>query len=228
MPASPASLVHQAMLTGLIADGAVPAPERLAERTGLDRDGVRRATEELEAAHALVLHPGTEEVWVIPPFALVPTAFWVANARRGWWASCIWCALGVCALVDGPARIHTRLGGESEEVVIEVSAEGLRPAGLVAHFPVPVARAWDNVHRFCGSTLVFRDREQVAAWCARHGHARGDVQPLDVVDRLARAWYGGHLAPDWTKWTAAQAAAIFEACGLGGPTWSLPPSDDRF
>ena len=130
----------------------------------------------------------------------------------------------------GDARIHTRIGGEAEEIVIEVSAERLQPEGLVAHFPIPVRRAWDNVHRFCGSTLVFRNLEQVRAWCERHSFASGpgDVQPLEKIRELGRAWYGGHLAPDWKKWSLTDATRIFASIGLTGDTWSLPAGDGRF
>lgn len=222
------SRLHAAILEGLVARGCAPSLEELAVALDTEGSEARAALHQLEAEHGLVLHPGTEEVWVVPPFALVPTAFWVENERRGWWASCIWCALGVAALVGGKARVHTRLGGESEEVCLEVQGEAVRPDGLVAHFPIPVARAWDNVHRFCGSTLVFQDEAAVDAWCVRHGIERGDVQPLERVNALARRWYGGHLARDWVKWTVPQAAEIFASVGLGGKTWELPRVDTTF
>ena len=182
----------------------------------------------LVETHGIVLHPGTEEVWVIPPFSLVPTALWVENTDRGWWAACIWCALGVCELVGNAPRIHTRIAGESEEVVIDASGDELRPAGLVAHFPIPLARAWDNVHRFCGSTLVFKDPQQVQAWCDRHSFPPGDIQPLKTIRRLARAWYGGHLSPEWEKWSRSEAKQILSTLGLEGPTWSVGEGDGKF
>src|SRR5262249_57149373 len=45
----------------------------------------------------------------------------IAQARqifeqvRGWWAPCIWCALGVAALVGEDVVIHSRIGGEAEK-----------------------------------------------------------------------------------------------------------------
>ncbi|MEM7202939.1 MAG: alkylmercury lyase family protein [Planctomycetota bacterium] len=222
------SLVHREMLLCLVHDGNVPPATTLAARLDADVDDVKAAMRELDRDHGIVLHPGTEDVWVIPPFSLVPTAFWVENATRGWWAACAWCAFGVSELVEQAPRIHTRIAGESREIVIEAASDPLRPAGLVAHFPVPVARAWDNVHRFCGSTLVFESREDVGPWCERHGQPHGDVQPLATVRRLARAWYGGHLAPDWEKWSCSQAVEIFSSLGLDGPTWQLATGGAKF
>lgn len=228
MTNSAKSTIHHLLVTGLLGTGRLPTLADLAATCGWSDGEVRSAIRQLEDDHGLVCHPGTEDVWVMPPFSLVPTAFWVQSEGRGWWASCIWCALGVCALAGSDATIHTRLAGESREVVLHVGANSVEPSGLVAHFPVPVARAWDNVHRFCGSTLVFESAEEVDAWCARHAIPRGDIQPLEKVLELAHAWYGDHAAPDWKKWSASEAAAIFASLGLDAETWALATGDGRF
>jgi hypothetical protein len=40
---------------------------------------------------------------------------------------------------------------------------------------------------------------------------------------LARAWFGGRLAPTWRRRTPAQAQAVFDSLGLGAPFWRLAP-----
>ena len=228
MPDDIDGFVHHVVLTSIVADGRAPSPARLAAAIGASEPEAVAAMRRLHDGHGLVLHPGSTDVWAAHPFSLVPTHHWVETERRGWWAPCVWCALGVVALVGEPACIYTRLGGESEPVVLECAGGRVTPARLVAHFPVPVARAWDNVHRFCGSALVFGDEAAVVGWCSRHGVGRGDVLPLDTVAALARLWYGGHLARDWKKWTVAEARAIFREVGLDGPTWDLPEASGRF
>jgi len=223
-----ASAVHTQILKGLVENGYAPSNDDLAALTGMPVEGIQQTLEKMEAAHGLALHPGTHDVWVIPPFSLVPTACWVEGARGGWWAACIWCALGVCALAGGENRIHTRIAGESEELVIQASGSGVRPSDLWVHFPIPVDRAWDNVHRYCASNQVFRSHADVSDWCARHGYTVGDIQPLEKVQNLARAWYGGHLDPNWRKWTLREAAEIFEAAGFTDESWSLPEGDSEF
>jgi hypothetical protein len=174
------------------------------------------------------LHPGSLEIWIAHPFSTTPTLFWVENSRRGWWAPCIWCALGVAWLVDGPSRIHTTIGGQTEQIVIDFAAGSVRPRDLLAHFPIPVARAWDNVHRHCACTLVFRSREQIAAWCTAQSIPQGEIVPVEKVSALARLWYGGHLEKDWVKATAKQAAQRFASVGLLGEHWRVPGADERF
>ena len=50
-----------------------------------------------------------------------PTAMWVQMGQRGWWAPCIWCALGIAALADDDVVIHSRIGGEAEDLDLHVS-----------------------------------------------------------------------------------------------------------
>lgn len=222
------SAVHHGVLTGIVRRGRAPSVTDLARDLFVDDADVERALERLHDGHGLVLHPGTHEVWAAHPFSLVPTAVWVRAATRGWWAPCIWCALGVAHLTGGRATIHARLAGEDAPVEVDVDGERLSPADLVVHFPVAAARAWDNVHRFCASTLVFAGADDVPRWYERHGVPQGDVQPLERVAALARAWYGPYLDPSWRKWTVAEARELFARLGLRGPTWELPESSGRF
>ena len=76
--------------------------------------------------------------------------------------------------------------------------------------------------------LMFRTGEEVREWCERRGIAMGDVQPIQKVLELARAWYGDYLSPDWRKRSVDEARALFEGFGLRGPTWELPSSSGRF
>lgn len=269
------SRVHQAVLAGFVERGHAPGVDEIAADLGASREEVTASLRRLDANHGLMLHPPPSlEVWVAHPFSAMPTLFWVRGAERGWWGACIWCAMGIAALLGEPVTIHTTAGGEGEPLAIRVRIfraatgqgdrmTGWKPvspdshvspcsdvspsgdaagrieearlggravdaAGLVAHFPIPAARAWDNVHRFCGSTLVFAAREDVGPWCARHGVPQGEILPLPQVLALGRAWYGGHLHPDWKKATTTQAAAIFSGVGLTGSHWALRSGVERY
>lgn len=222
------SRTHHLVIASIVEHGSAPDVVNLARKLGVTEDEARSSLDRLSEGHGLVLHPGTHEIWAAHPFSLVPTATWVENERRGWWAPCVWCGLGLAELVGPKARIHTRVGGEAETLVLERDENGVSPSGLFVHFPVTVARAWDNVHRFCGCVQVFRGEDEATAWCERHGIASGDLRPLDQVDRLARRWYGGYLAEDWVKWTVDEARDIFREIGLDGPTWDLPVTPGTF
>ncbi len=228
-PATPLDgLVHQAVIASFVERGFAPDVEQLAGTLAQPRQAIEAALERLHRGHGLVLHPGSHSVWIAHPFSSTPTGVWVEGATRGWWAPCLWCALGVCALAAPDARIHARIGGERDALCIEVRGGEVVDRSLLVHFCTPPRHAWDNVHAWCASVQPFEREEHVDAWCARHALPRGKCVPIAQVQRLARAWYGRHLDADWRKWSVAQAQAIFDAVELRGEFWRLPSADQPF
>jgi hypothetical protein len=70
----------------------------------------------------------------------------------------------VCELV-----IHARIGGEMEDVDINIVNGEVVEKSLWVHFAVPPRAAWDNVHHFCATVLPFRQAADVRTWSNRHG-----------------------------------------------------------
>jgi hypothetical protein len=215
------SAVHHAVLSTIIADGAAPTVDELAARLGADAATIAGSLDRLAANHGLVLHPGTHDIWIAHPFSLSPTAVWVEAGARGWWAPCLWCALGVATLIEADVTIHVRAGGEATPLPVHVVDGAVVERDLVVHFPMPPSRAWDNVVHFCSMLLPFPDVAALDAWCARHRTPRGEALPIEKVWDLAKKWYGSHLTPDWVKHTVSEARVIFMDIGLTGPFWDL-------
>lgn len=187
------STIHHYLIRGLIDDGFAPDIGRLQELVGAEAASVREALERLEASHGIVCHPDCAAPWVIHPFSLSPAATWVQTSQRGWWAPCIWCALGVATLVGGSVVIHSRIGGEEEDLDLHVCDGFVREDSIVTHFAMPLRSAWDNVHHYCATVLPFRSEADVDVWSRRR------------------------------KWSIAQASEIFERVGLTGSFWALEP-----
>ena len=222
------SAVHFNLIDSLIQRGRVPTKRETADRLGVSLEAVEQTLKSLAETHGVVLHPHSGDVWVIHPFSASPTATWLAVESHGWWCPCMWCACGVANLVGGTATIHTRLGGEAEDVDIHIDNGAVRENDLVVHFAVPPRGAWDNVHHFCATVLPFRDANAVRQWSERHGIPVGAVVPIEQVMALGKVWYGRHADRDWQKWSVREAASIFESVGLVGEFWSLPTTDGGF
>jgi len=223
------SRLHYELVHGLVERCACPANSELAHRLGVSKPEVEELLRALSDIHGVVLHPHVCEPWIIHPFSLTPTLNWIERQGRGWWAPCIWCALGVAGLVGGEVRIHTRFGGEAEPLTISV-LDG-QPDGFEqvwVHFSITPARAWDNVHQHCAMVLPFGSPEQIREWCGQHRLPHGEAVPLHQVARLARLWYGSHGDPTWRKWTIAEAQDIFHSAGLHSQFWDLGASGGRF
>ena len=221
--------LHYRIVRGLIDRGVCPGSGELCAALGWSSERVESGLRGLAEIHGLVLHPHICEPWVVHPFSLTPTLNWVAGARHGWWAPCVWCAFGIAVLAGGEAAIHTRMGAEAAPVAIAV--KNGEPAGtddLWVHFAIPPAAAWQNVHRHCALVLPFRTRVEISGWCARHGVTEGEHVPLRQVAALARLWYGRHADPLWRKWTVAEAQEIFARAGLTSAFWNLGQQSGRY
>lgn len=234
LPISGAALdgrVHHHVLTSFVERGFAPTAGELCSALAVPAAAIEGSLRRLHEGHGLVLHPDTLEVWVAHPFSASPTAVWVAAGARGWWAPCLWCAMGIATLAapaDG-VDLHVRHAGEVEPATIVVRDGAVNAGGdAFVHFAIPPRQAWANVIHWCATVLPFRRVADVAPWCARHRLPVGAVVPLSQVLALGRAWYGRHLAADWRKWTVAEAQAIFDGVGLTGEFWRLPVSEGRF
>lgn len=69
--------------------------------------------------------------------------------------------------------------------------------------------------------LLFRSGQHVDRWCRQWNHRRGGILSLNQGWRLAQAWYGDRLSPDWRPKTVDEAQALFAEIGLRGPFWRL-------
>jgi ribosomal protein S18 acetylase RimI-like enzyme len=232
--AAPADLdlggrLHGAVMRSFAVRGRAPTVAELAAELTLEADRVEAGLRRLHVEHGLVLHPDSTDIWVAHPFSASPTATWVEAAdERGWWAPCLWCAMGIAVLVAPDAVVHARLGGQSKAVRIELRGGQLVSEDLLVHFALPVREAWNNVVHYCATVLPFAGIEDVARWSSLHGIPRGDAVPLAQVLELARQWYGGYLRDSWRKWTLDEARALFRRVGLDGDTWSVPLGERGF
>ncbi len=210
------------LLTRMIAErGHAPPLAELAEAARLDEAEIERSLRRLHDAHALLLHPNRCEPWAVHPFALSAGSCWVETPTGGYWANCLYCALGIAAALRSDARIVTRLGGEGETRYFRVENGGLVDRDGVFHLSIPVARWWDNVIAACASFQPFAREADIGPWCERHAMPRGAVMSLDALWRFASDWYGDYLDEPWRKRSAAETRALFDRNGLTGPFWEL-------
>ena len=208
----------------LAAHGAPPTSDELAARTGLSRDEIFDSLRRLDALGSVTLRPQTLELWTAPPFSATPTLFRVSTGGDLYWGSCAWSALGICAIAGAAGTIRGSLGGEGEDVEVEVGADGPRaPMPLFVHFAIPAARWSDSLPYTHNMTLFFRTEEEVDSWSERRRLPRGVVVPIAQAWKLAVAWFGGGATADGHMRHRAELEAIFKSVGLGEPHFALRP-----
>lgn len=222
------SKLHYTLIKNIIDDGYAPSLERLSKLLDADEESVTKALYALEEYHGVVLHPNTPKVWVIHPFSLAPTNFYVRSKRGEWWGNCAWCSLGIAALLKEDVTISTILGGETQQVIINIIDGEIREKQYYIHFPIPMQNAWDNVIYTCSNMLLFENEKQIDQWSSKHNIPKGDIQAIDKIWQFSKKWYGNHLNPNWKKWTMAEARKLFKDFELDNPIWDLGSSKERF
>jgi hypothetical protein len=128
-----------------VEQGQAPSVADTAAGLGRTDEEVAAAFRRLEAAHVLVLAPGTQNIWMANPFSAFPTGFWVETPRGSWWGSCIRDAFGIVAMLDGDGTISSSCADCGSPLRLSVQAGVLQGDEGVAHFAVPARRWWDNI-----------------------------------------------------------------------------------
>lgn len=222
------ALLHYTILKEIIEKGIAPEVKDLVQLLDEEETTVIQGLYDLQDYHGVVLHPHKTKIWVIHPFSLAPTNFYVQSKHGEWWGNCAWCSLGIAALLKEDLKITTLVGGETQQAVIHIQDGHIQDTQYYVHFPIPMKRAWDNVIYTCSSMLIFENEAQVDQWSQKHAIPKGDVQPIEKIWRFAQKWYGNHLSPTWKKWTIDEAIQIFQAFDLNHPIWNLEDSKERF
>lgn len=223
------SHLHYTLIKEILSNGYAPTIETLSKIYQRSNEDIIQSLKDLEEYHGVVLHPKTFEIWIIHPFSLSPTNFWVKSNQGQWWGNCAWCSLGIAALLHSDVTITTTLGGEDKQILIEIKdGQIITEKSLLIHFPIPMKNAWDNVVFTCSLMQIFSSEIDVDDWCKRHQYSKGDIQPIQKIWNFAKLWYGNHLRQDWKKWTNEQAKSIFEQFNLTHEVWNIPQTNKTF
>jgi hypothetical protein len=222
------SNLHYQIIKAVIDNGFAPTVDDLADAFKVGNEEVIKRLYELQDYHGVVLHPNEPKVWVIHPFSLAPTNFYIKSKKGQWWGNCAWCSLGICALLNEDAKIITTIGAETKQVEINIVNGEIQEMNYFIHFPIPMKNAWNNVIYTCSTILVFENEEQINNWATIHNIPKGDIQPIDKIWAFSKKWYSNHLNTEWTKWTVDDAKRMFKEFELKGKIWNLGDSNERF
>jgi len=123
----------------------VPRADEIAAALGRPQAEIEESIQRLADGHALILAPGTTNIWAADPFCGVPSNFRVSALGRTYWGICIWDALGIPAALHSDATVTARCGDCDQEIVLDVRGGALARGEGIVHFGVPAAKWWDNI-----------------------------------------------------------------------------------
>ena len=138
--------VRRHVYFSIVANGRPPTTAETAEVLGVTEEDAAAAYRRLDDAHALVLFPGTTDVWMANPFCFAPTPHRVRAVGREWIGTCCWDSFGIPGAlhVDGEIATECACCGEGLGLALRdgVVVEG---AGVLCHVLVPASRWWDDI-----------------------------------------------------------------------------------
>ncbi|MFO7573462.1 MAG: organomercurial lyase [Gaiellaceae bacterium] len=129
-----------------VAGGRPPSPSEAAVALQRSEDEVAKSYRRLHDAHALVLFPGSAEIWMANPFCFGATPHRVTAGGRSWTGTCAWDALGIPGALHGDGRVESECACCGDRLSLEV-VDGELTTGrdLIVHFLVPARRWWDDI-----------------------------------------------------------------------------------
>ncbi len=138
--------VRRHVYFSVVANGRPPSVVDAAAALGVDPRSVEDAYVRLHDAHAIVLFPGTTEIWMANPFCFAPTPHRVTAGGRTWTGTCCWDSLGIPGAlhVDGRVESECACCGERVDVVLR-DGEVVEGADVLCHILVPARRWWDDI-----------------------------------------------------------------------------------
>jgi hypothetical protein len=128
-----------------VSRGRAPAATDLSRQLYCSPRTVRAGLERLAGNHVIALEAGAGEILRAAPFWATPTAFQVESGRKNWWASCIWDALGIPAMLGRDVRILTSCGCCGEALTPAVRGGKVQKIRAVIHFAVPARRWYEDL-----------------------------------------------------------------------------------
>ena len=123
-----------------------PTLTEIANEARLTPLAAQQVLQRLDTIHtAIVLSPGSANLWLADPFAALPTPYPVITEEHNWYGMCVWDALGILALagVDGHAPCTCPVSGRQRDLRV-ASGSLTQPEGVV-HFAVPAADWWKEI-----------------------------------------------------------------------------------
>lgn len=125
--------------------GRPPSVAETCENLRLPQADVEDSYRRLAEARAIVLEPGTLDVWMANPLSAEPTPFLVESRTKLLYGVCAWDAPGVLAMLGADGKVFTDCPDCGEALTMEVRDGQLQPLDAVGHFAVPAAKWWDDI-----------------------------------------------------------------------------------
>ena len=123
-----------------------PTLNEIAEDAGLTPLVTQETLKRLESVFsAIVLSPGSLNLWLADPFAALPTPYPVVAGEHKWFGMCVWDALGIFVVSGLNGYAPTICPTSGERLTLRVNDGKLTQSEGVVHFAVKASDWWKDI-----------------------------------------------------------------------------------
>ena len=202
-----------------------PLLEEIMRRFHLGREDASQRLHELEAAHHLVLVPGTDRILTADPFSNLPTPFRVSTGPMQYYANGAWDAIAMHVMLDWDVHIASFCHHCGVPIELGLSQGRLttdRAKDVLVFLGTPVARWYDNpVESGANSVVFFASRDHLNSWQKIHPRSVGPALSVDKMVSVVTPMSRGRAALEYEMPSTDQLMAHWSALGLAGPFWTF-------
>lgn len=223
MPSAPLAAVRKFVFDYFLEHAVPPVAELIAHQFGLHPPSIRRALEQLDAAHHLRLVPGTSRILMAFPFSALATPYRVTRANgRAYFANCAWDAVAFHPMLQEPIRIDSYCAHCNAPVTIALDADSPAPPRPLVYLARPAHEWWDDIIATCSNTMVFLSSEEhYNEWGDEKGETAGVTLSIERTIRLSEPIYSRKFDPGYSRPSKEELQSHFARLGLTGPFWRL-------
>jgi hypothetical protein len=203
--------------------GKIPTIAAVAADIAKDVATVDASFARMIEARVFLPRKGSHEIHAYSPFCAEPTDFFVTAAGRVWFAIDAWDALGIPAALGQPGIVEAHCADCNASLAVEVDPDGATDVQTwtVMQVGVPARDFWKDIDYTVSTVLLFHSEEHAERWRERAKPPASTTLAIEQATALAHAWYGNKLDPDWRRFTADEAEALFDDLGLDPEFWRL-------
>ena len=201
-----------------------PVLEEIMQKFKLQRHEAYQVLQDIEAAHNLVLVPGTQRILMTHPFSAIATPFEVSIGSKKYYANCAWDAVAFHVMLSKDIRIDTFCHHCAEPIGIVLNKGNSKsnPPNPLVFLSVPAAKWWNNIVNTCSNNMVFfSSKDHLDEWLKANPDLSGESLTVEKAVELSRPTYTGKMELDFERPSKDELMKRWAGIGFSGDFWKL-------
>jgi len=202
-----------------------PVLEELMDHFHVSRDQAYSVLAELEAAHHIILLPGTQRILMANPFSSITTPFQDTINGKTYFANCAWDTVSLHVMLGEDTTVESYCHHCAEPITIRLSQEKVvasKPENPLIYLSVPVSKWFENLINTCSNNMVyFSSKTHLGQWLTSRPTLHGEALTVSKMIEVCRPLSRRRMSLDYAKPAGGQLTKYWNSIGLHGDFWKM-------